>query len=249
MPNWRLWALCAGRSRIDQSVATYLEGMGVPLEIPHSMFVLRGPITVVVDTSFKSPSVIRKHYPQEVWRVASEDPRAMLAAIGVEPADVDVVVCTHLHYDHCGGNALFSNARILAQRREIDYARCPTSTLMEREYFSAGAGFPSQCDLDDLTPVDGDLQVASGLRLVTLPGHTPGSQGLIVDTAQGPIALAGDLVMVRENFTEGIPVGLHTDLDAWYSSYRKLRAITDQVIPSHDMRVFTSDDPTVELTA
>ena len=143
MPNWQLWALRAGRSRMDQSVATYLEGMGIPLEIPHSMFVLRGPLTVVVDTSFKSPFVIRKHYPQDLWRVASEDPRATLAAIGVEPADVDVVVCTHLHYDHCGGNALFSNARILAQQREIDVCALPHLDFDGARVLLSGCGVPA----------------------------------------------------------------------------------------------------------
>lgn len=234
---------------MDQSVATYLEGMGTALEIPHTMFVLRGPLTVVVDTSFASAAVIRKHYPQEVWRDASEEPRAMLAEMGINADDVEIVVCTHLHYDHCGGNDLFPNARILVQKIELDYALRPISSVMEREYFSVSAGFPPQCEMRDLTPVSGDVEVAAGLQLVALPGHTPGSQGLVVDTAHGRLALAGDLVMVRENFDHAIPVGLHTDLDAWYESYRRLRGLTDHVIPSHDLRLFPTDYPIVEVTA
>jgi N-acyl homoserine lactone hydrolase len=234
---------------MDQSVATYLEGMGALLEIPHTMFVLRGPRTVVVDTSFGSAAVIREHYPQEVWRDAAEEPSAMLAELGVNADDVEIVVCTHLHYDHCGGNYLFPNARILVQQAELDYSLHPISSLMEREYFSIDAGYPPQCDVRNLVPISGDVEVAAGLRLVALPGHTPGSQGLVVDTAHGRLALAGDLIMVRENFDDAIPVGLHTDLDAWYRSHRRLRDLTDHVVPSHDLRVFASDDPIVEVSA
>lgn len=233
---------------MDQSLATYLEGMGRSLEIPHTMFVLQSDVTVVVDTSFHSPEAITEAYPQDVWRSDDEHPLALLGVLGVDPDEVAMVVCTHLHYDHCGCNHLFPNATILVQRSELEYARGPTSTLMEREYFTESAGYTPPYDATRLSPVDGDLQIAAGLRLVTLPGHTPGSQGVLVKTDSGPVALAGDLIMVNENFVDGVPVGLHTDVDAWYTSLRKLRRLTDRVIPSHDLRIFPDDAPILEVS-
>jgi len=229
-------------------MATYLEGIGKPLVIPHTMFVLRrGRQTVAVDTSFSSPEEVQAAYPQEIWRQDDEHPQALLREIGVELSDVELVICTHLHYDHCGCNQLFAAARVLVQRRELEYALAPKSKLMEREFFSPTGGFtppfdPARCDL-----VDGDLELDGGLKLLALPGHTPGSQGVLVPTSSGDLCLAGDLIMVQENFEQVLPVGLHTDVDAWYSSHEKLSEYTDHVVPSHDMRIFAGDQRIAEV--
>lgn len=247
LAEWRVWALRAGRSQMDRSLATYLTGMGQPLIIPHTMFVLVGEMTVVVDTSFSSVSEVRSAYPQEIWRADDEEPVVLLRELGISPLAVELVICTHLHYDHCGGNASFPNAQVIVQERELEYALAPTSQLMIREYFSPGWGFPATFDKDSLSLVRGDAEVSPGLRLLALPGHTPGSQGALVDTSHGVLALPGDLIMLYENFTETIPVGLHTDVDAWYSSCARLKAACDGVAPSHDMRLF-GRDAIVELT-
>lgn len=242
MKLWKVFALRAGCSRIDQSMATYLEGAGDPLVIPHTMFALLGPRVTVVDTSFESPDAVNDAYPQPIWRSAEEHPTKLLAEVGVDPKEVEFVICTHLHYDHCGCNSLFENARVVAQRAELEYAMAPTAKLMEREFFSPSGGFDPPFARTELELVDGDFELADGLSLITVPGHTPGSQAVLVDTGGGePLALAGDLIMVQENFDDEVPVGLHTDLDAWYRSVRKLKQLTDRVVPSHDLRVFASD--------
>jgi glyoxylase-like metal-dependent hydrolase (beta-lactamase superfamily II) len=247
MSTWKVFALRAGRSQMDQSMATYLDGMGEPLVIPHTMFAVLGAQTIVVDTSFESPEAVKAAYPQDIWRDPEEHPVALLREVGVAPDGVDLVVCTHLHYDHCGCNELFPAARVLVQRRELDYAMAPVSKLMLREFFSPAGGFVPPFDASRLELVDGDQEVAAGVSLVTLPGHTPGSQGVLVDTAHGRLALAGDLVMVHENFDEEVPVGLHTDLDAWYRSMEKLKGLTDRAVPSHDMRVFADGGVVAEV--
>lgn len=247
MTRWKAWALRAGQSRMDHSVATYLSNMGEPLVIPHSMFALRGPITVIIDTSFESAEAVKAAYPQDVWRDATEHPRALLEQIDIEPTMVDMVICTHLHYDHCGCNGLFPNARICVQRSELGYALDPDARMMRQEYFSPAGGFRPPYDRKSLELLDGDLDLENGMRLITLPGHTPGSQGVVIETRSGPMCLAGDLVMVKENFTEDLPVGLHTNVDDCYRSLEKVRGLTDCVIPSHDIRIFADDQPVVEL--
>lgn len=246
--EWRVWALRAGRSQMDRSVATYLTGMGEPLVIPHTMFVLVGDSTVVVDTSFSSAAEVSAAYPQQIWRDAEEEPVCLLTHLGISPAAVEVVICTHLHYDHCGGNAAFPNASIIVQELELEYAMAPISEVMVREYFTPGRGFPATFDKESLTLVHGDVEVRRGLRLLALPGHTPGSQGVLVDTRHGVLALPGDLIMLYDNFTDLSPVGLHTDVDAWYRSHSRLKDLCDGFVPSHDMRVFAGGSPVVEVT-
>jgi N-acyl homoserine lactone hydrolase len=247
MSAWRIYALRAGRSRMDQSVATYLEGAGTPLVIPHSMFVLLGPEPVIVDTSFHSPEAVNEAYPQEIWRDPAEHPLQLLQELNLMPDDIQLVICTHLHYDHCGCNTLFSNARVVVQRQELDYALAPTAKMMQREFFSPAGDFVPPFDREQIDLVDGELELREGLQLLPLPGHTPGSQGVLVTTRSGVIGLPGDLIMVRENFDDEIPVGLHTNVDDWYRSLERLKARVDDVVPFHDMRVFRDSDRIVEI--
>lgn len=241
--EWRVWALRAGRSQMDRSMATYMEGMGEPLAIPHTMFLLRGPRTVLVDTSFQSCEAVASSYPQEIWRNADEEPLVLLQRLGIRPDDVELIICTHLHYDHCGTNRSFAQARVLVQRTELEYALDPVADVMRREFFSPAGGFVPPYDQSKFDLIDGDVDLGDGLLLLHLPGHTPGSQGLLAETERGLVGLAGDQIMVQENLEESIPVGLHTDVDAWYRSLRKLTSRTRWVIPSHDLRVFEDDDP------
>jgi glyoxylase-like metal-dependent hydrolase (beta-lactamase superfamily II) len=239
---WRAWALRTGCSKVDQSMLTYLEGMGTEVVIPHTAVLLRGEVNVLVDTGFGSPQQIAAAYPQELWRTGEQELERLLARLGLVPADIDLVLHTHLHYDHVGNDHLFPGATILAQQADLDFARAPSVPLMRREFFTESCGFPAQFDPGSVMGVDGDRTVAAGLNLLALPGHTPGSQGVVAETADGLLCFAGDLVMVRENLDELTPVGLHTDLEACERSRATVLSLGATVLPSHDMRVFDNDD-------
>lgn len=240
-PTWRIWALRAGTSRMDRSLATYLNGMGTEITIPHTMFLLLGPSVALVDTSFESAAAVKRSYPQEISREPREEPLKLLAARNVHADDVRLIICTHLHYDHCGSNGLFRKARIVVQRKELEYALNPTSEIMRREFFSPAGGFTPPFDQARMETIDGDIDLGNGLRLLHLPGHTPGSQGVIVQTDRGRVGLLGDNVMVMENWIDRVPVGLHSDVDAWYRSIHKAKHEIDAVAPSHDLRLFSDD--------
>ena len=99
---------------------------------------------------------------------------------------VDIVVNTHLHFDHCGGNHLFAGKPIYVQSRELEDARDEAAY----EYTL----FREKVDTPDLryVPVDGDLELLPGVRLVSAPGHTDGTQIVVVETAGRPVVIAGD---------------------------------------------------------
>src|ERR1700728_1663802 len=238
--RWALWAMRAGHSTVDQSMLTYLDGPGTAVEIPHVVFLATGQANVLIDASFRSAASVQASYPQDITRPAGEELGVLLGHVGLVPADIEVIVHTHLHYDHAGNDHLFPGVSPLVQRAEIEYAAAPTVTIMEREYFAPSAGFTPPFDPGSFTPVDGDLAVADGLQLLHLPGHTPGSQGVLMETAEGPLCIPGDQVMVHENMRAELPVGLHTDLEAWERSHSRLAGLEARIIPSHDMRVFPS---------
>jgi N-acyl homoserine lactone hydrolase len=98
-------------------------------------------------------------------------------------ARVAVVVNTHLHFDHCGGNRLFPRVPIHVQARELADARGPDYTV------------PEWVDFEGATYVEheGEADVLPGVRLLPTPGHTGGHQAVLVDTGDGLAVLGGDV--------------------------------------------------------
>ena len=94
--------------------------------------------------------------------------------------------------------------------------------------------------------LDGDAEIASGLRVTPVPGHTAGSQAVLVETEKGRIVLANDVINVLENWTEGILPGNVADFDAYHRSLETLKKYELEgwrIVPGHDFRVFTTLAP------
>ena len=111
---------------------------------------------------------------------------------------VDIVVNTHLHFDHCGGNHLFAGTPTYVQRRELDDARGTDGHTIREWVDAPGVQY---------VPVDGELELLPGLRLVPAPGHTDGMQVVVVETAGRPVVVGGDVAVwsgeLDEPRTEG----------------------------------------------
>src|SRR5919112_6144003 len=107
--------------------------------------------------------------------VADMDPRLfpLSGQADFAVADIDVVVNTHLHFDHCGGNHLFAGRPTYVQRRELEDARSKDDYTIREWVEAPGVQY---------VPVDSELELLRGLRLVPTPGHTPGSQVVVVET-------------------------------------------------------------------
>jgi len=242
----RIHALASGVLRDFPTAAlTYQRGWGQVQDVPQIMFVVTGgPHPVVVDTGTPEPDHVRRHHGYDFERPDDEHPVAALARLGIDPLDVRTVINTHLHWDHCGNNALFTNARIVVQAAELAYARDPlepTRAAFENTDLVEPPWLPVEHLFD---VVDGDVEIEPGIRVVHLPGHTPGSQGVLVDTAAGRFLIAGDCVNLYRNW-EGdatlrhIVNGSLMNLREHLESYAKIEDLGAEVIPSHDPLVLT----------
>ena len=131
--------------------------------------------------------------------VADMDPRLQpLSEQDLDLDSIDIVVSTHLHFDHCGGNHLFAGKPIYVQRRELDDARNEENYTLREWVDAPGVEY---------VPVDGEFELLPGLRLVPAPGHTSGMQVVVVENGGRPVVVGGDVAVwfseLDEPQTEG----------------------------------------------
>jgi N-acyl homoserine lactone hydrolase len=131
--------------------------------------------------------------------VADMEPRIRpLSEQDFDLSGIDFVVNTHLHFDHCGGNRLFAGTPIYVQRRELEDARTENDYTIREWVDALGVQY---------VPVDGEFELLPGVRLVPAPGHTRGTQVVVVETAGRPLVICGDVAVwfgeLDEPRTEG----------------------------------------------
>lgn len=214
-PGLRVRALDAGRLRLDGGAmfgvvpkplwSRRIEPDSrnrIPLAMRCLLVETQG-VRVLVDTGLgnKESSKFREIYGVENEGSPTRLEDALRAA-GHEPEAVDVVVNTHLHFDHAGGNTLrepdgsvrpaFPNARYVVRRGEWDVAHLDNERL-RASYLAANFDPVEEAGLLEL--VEEDAEVAPGVRLMLTPGHTPHHQSVRVDLGgEGTLCYLADLV-------------------------------------------------------
>ncbi len=173
--------------------------------------------------------------------------RPLLTALeerGLTPADVDTVVVSHTHWDHIQNADLFDGARVLLHADE-------QRALRTAPRYGLGTPRWTAAILDGMdvrTTGEGDA-VMPGVRVVDLPGHTPGSIGLAVTTDAGLAVLTGDAVATAGSLRSGLCLGAVPDPGRADASVARVAGLADLVFPGHDrpFRV-TPDGGTEYLT-
>jgi N-acyl homoserine lactone hydrolase len=201
--------------------------------IPVHGFVIKHPRAgaILVDTGVGWPDELVKE-----WRIVNRHAADALAEHDLSPADVRIVINTHLHFDHCGQNAVFRHAPFYVQRAELERAR-REETVTSEWFDFAGARFEL---------VDGDAQIADGVRVVATPGHTEGHQCVLVENADGDALMIGDAAYTSDIYREGDQAdlskwrGQFADREAWSASLHRLQDMRPHVVHfCHDTAVVT----------
>jgi N-acyl homoserine lactone hydrolase len=185
------------------------------LEWPVHGFVVTHPGgAVLVDTGVGGPQQVL-----DDWRVVNRSVADALAGLDMTPADIGLVINTHLHFDHCGQNAVFSHAACYVQRAELDRAQRESPDLYDWFGF-----MNARWEL-----LDGDAEVLPGLSVITTPGHTVGHQCVVVESADGRAdLLIGDAAYTPRQYggpaDEDLPPGQADDPVAWRESLHRIHA-------------------------
>jgi glyoxylase-like metal-dependent hydrolase (beta-lactamase superfamily II) len=232
------------RSRVYYAWPTYDEPDG-PIRMSYYFWMLQpttGP-PVIVDTGFDPELAERMSRPCTIT------PALLLDKLGVDGAEVEQVVVTHLHYDHIGNLDLFPNARFTVAQRELDFW---TGPVAQRSQFAAHADPRGVEQLvragveGRLRPVDQELEVAPGVTVQRVGGHSPGQLIVSVSTASGRILLASDAVHYYEELELDRPFAVVADLAAAYTAFdiiNQARSAGAVFVPSHDPLVMEQHPP------
>ena len=147
----------------------------------------------------------------------------------LRPDDIDTVVLTHVHWDHAQNIDLFPNAQIVVPRAEVEYSRRPNpGELATPRYFAA--------TLEGRTVVDAvdGMELEPGVTIMETPGHSTGHVSILVETPQGPAAIAGDALSDAGALSRGMPFLVFWDTEQARSSVRKIAAAASRIYPGHD---------------
>lgn len=224
-----------GSVRREKSFFTYMTDVGSQVELKVVSFLLQsGGQTVLIDTG--GPPVASTapwHLPYE--QLPEQTLASQLERHEVDPAEVDVVIFTHLHWDHAYNTEILTSARFFVTWREFEFAKdpCPIQDWMYDAPKTGGAAPFMGIDFEFTDP---DREVVAGVRAVPTPGHSPGHQSLAIETAAGTAIVAGDLVPLEENWERQIPNGMLHNLEEHFQSFERLKAVGGHVIASHDPR-------------
>jgi len=188
------------------------------LEWPVHGFVVTHPGgAVLVDTGVGGPAELLND-----WRVVNRSVADALADLNMTPADIGLVINTHLHFDHCGQNAVFKHAACYVQRAELSRAKRESAELYDWFDF-----MNARFEL-----LDGDTEVLPGLTVITTPGHTVGHQCVLVQSGDESDLLIGDAAYTPRQYadpaSEKLPPGQASDRQAWQGSLLRIRTLSPE---------------------
>lgn len=206
-------------------------------DFPVIAYYLEGEHKILVDNGGCAVDAPRGVAAQPYTRTKEQEIDNALRAIGVEPEEIEFIIFTHLHWDHASNTNLFPNARLICQKREFESLDEPNNPSNKKGYIK------EYVQKYTYEFVEGDVDLFDGISVMLTPGHTIGSQSVIVQMEEGPAIITGDLITLRESWEHNPPQpnGLYYNDDAlemMYESIEKLRPVSKLIFPGHDGCVF-----------
>lgn len=163
-----------------------------------------------------------------------------LENLGIKVSDVKRICITHLHHDHAANLWYFpKTVPIYVQRAETANAASPYNPQKWDYTVIDNPVCPYWKEhVNQFVTVDGDFEIEPGLKLLFTPGHTFGSQSIMVDTEEGPYIYVGDQYYCKKNYTDAVIHTNYASMRDWYESHAKIMATGAKIICLHEKASF-----------
>ncbi|MFC1870118.1 N-acyl homoserine lactonase family protein [Chloroflexota bacterium] len=219
-------ALCQGPR--DASHFTYRMNFGTECKsVSYIWYVAGSEPKILIDTGTRAVGA----FGDELTSVENG-----LAKLGLKPEDIEIVILTHLHFDHVELGYRYKKAKFIVQKRELDYTLNPhpiDASIYRRNTF----------ENLNLEVIDGEKEIIPGVSVFLTPGHSPGGQSIEVNTAAGKAIITGfcchlsTFMQTEEMKSRGWEVAaplIHHDVREVYDSVLEVKRRADTILALHD---------------
>lgn len=238
MNIYKIHPIVVGSKRFDKGMMTYQSDYGKPYIIPiYCWYLEGGDKKIIVDTGEMQP--IRSEDREKDLGGKIYTIEDGLGKFGLKPEDIDIVIHTHLHNDHCENDYKCTNAKIYIHEKEIKHIHDPHP--LDFRYLEDYIEEVSE--RGQVVIVSDDIEIVPGIRVINTPVHTEGGLTVLIDTKGGTAAITGFCV-IKENFEppvqiramemDVIPPGTVVNTYDAYDWMLKVKAMADILIPLHE---------------
>jgi glyoxylase-like metal-dependent hydrolase (beta-lactamase superfamily II) len=230
--TWSVHPIDLARRTAHRSWFFYLNEEAGPLEIAYRAWALRSQEECILVDTGPPPDEAARRGLRQIRPIGHA-----LLDIGVHVQDVRDVVLTHLHWDHASSADQFANATFHVQRKEVDFflGQAHEHPATGR-FFSHREMLARLLESGRVHVCDGDYELRSGLRLMHVGGHTPGSQIVVIERAEGRAVIASDAIPLNRNYTDLIPNGILVNVVDAVAALKTVRSLgATEIYTGHDI--------------
>ena len=245
MTTYKIHPMVMGSKIFDKTMMTYQYGYGETYTIPiYCWYIEGGDKKILVDTGEMSPIKSQGREASLNGKIYTFEEG--LARWDLTPGDIDIIIHTHLHNDHCENDYKCTNAEIFVHEKEMESIHNPHPLDFRylEDYIE---------DVEEngqLRIITEDVEIVPGIRVMHTPAHTKGGLTVLIDTDNGKAAITGFCV-IDENFDppieikamemEVIPPGTHIHVQEAYDIMLKVKDAADILLPLHEPRFAAMD--------
>lgn len=264
MANTKVYLLDGGSAVLDGLLYYWNTGPAGEIRLPmYSVLIEHADGLYLFDSGFDREYTVRNFPFVKAMQSPEQTIPGQLAKLGLSPADINYVINSHYHFDHCGGNKHLVNACTVCHKLELeacgcpqpfeviaysDLSFCPSLQEQRRQVAAEGSSAaPLAPEASDIyTPrfetVTGDQEIAKGVWLFETPGHTAGHYSLMVElSGRRPMIFTGDAVYGKRSLDLMCISSFHLDPVASLRSMRRIKDLAEQ----YDAEIFFSHDPSL----
>ncbi len=236
--KYKIHPIVMGTKIFDTSMMTYQCNNGKEFTIPiYCWYIEGGDKTILVDTGEISPIQSEKREKAIGGTIYTFEQG--LAKWGLKGEDIDIVIHTHLHNDHCENDYKCPNATIYVHEKELEHIHNPHPLdFRYLEDYIEDVEHNGQMHI-----LTGDTEILPGIQAIHTPAHTEGGMTIVVDTLSGTAAITG-FCTINQNFNpppeirgmemEVIPPGTHVNVNEAYDIVLKVKTMADIILPLHE---------------